>query len=135
MKHTIEMVTGDWSADGHSRTDTITIKSNLSSDNIKKAYDKGCGVIGFDLINTYCEDYEDSQLPENVYQTLKKSGFKKWDGSYEEPTEDEEGKYFVSYCEWPLLYLHIAKLGNKKLKYKVVEGNTLHIGGYGLFHG
>lgn len=39
--HTIILVVGDWSYDGHNQIDKFVIESNLSSQEIESAYKKG----------------------------------------------------------------------------------------------
>ena len=61
--HTINLVLGDWSHDGHGITDTVTIKCSHTSEQIKEAYNQAVKNLGFpDLVEDACEEYEDSYL-------------------------------------------------------------------------
>ena len=56
---TINLIVGDWSGDGHTVTETVTISSNCSVDSIRLAYKEGSEILGFDLSETVCREFED----------------------------------------------------------------------------
>lgn len=131
LLHTINLVVGDWSHDGHSKTETVTILSNLDKKALEKAYKKGSKKVGFDLETDVCADYEDMSMSEDISEKLKAAGIKPHD--YVE--EDEAGLSFsYNHEAFATLWLDIARLGNPDLKYEITADNntTINIGGYGL---
>lgn len=128
---TIRLVVGDWSGDGHEKTQTIYIESNLSTDQLTKAYKNGCKVIGFKLIDYIADDYLDDAIGEDEINKLQTTGF---DISKIKTEPDFNGRtaslYVQNYVD---IYLHIVKLGNPKFKFEIVNPPYLNIGGYGLF--
>jgi hypothetical protein len=68
------LVLGDWSDDGHGKTDRISITSNLDTKQIEKAYNKGAKKLGFNFVNDVANDYEDSLLPLPHLKTLIEHG-------------------------------------------------------------
>jgi len=147
LDNTISLVLGDPSDDGHGKTDTFVIKSNLDQKDIEAAYKKGSEKLGFNLINEVCEEYEDSLLPKDKIDILVKNGFtidnlmssSDYDREdAEEAFEDDESSGFNINSEYfANTYLFIVKLGNKDFQYEMLKGKlnpTIDIGGYGLFY-
>ena len=129
MSKVINLVMGDWSSDGHGKTETVSIKSNLDKEEIKAAYKAGTKILGFDFINEVCADYGcHHRLPQENFETLVKHGMRRdnWD-MYDENTIS---MWTDSFSE---IYLFIVKLGNPEFEYKTVKAATIDIGGYGLF--
>lgn len=138
MNHIISLVLGDWSGDGHSKTDIVNISSNLSKKEIEKAYSLGTKKIGFDLINDVCADYEDNNLSAEHWEILKKFGYKE-DNIPGDPVDekDDHAGILVWSDGFVDLYLFIVKLGNDTFQGKILEEKdnpTIRIGGYGLFY-
>lgn len=127
MKNNIVLVVGDWSHDGHERTDQISIVSNLNAKQIEEAYKLGTQIMNFDFQKTVCTDYEDNFLDEEDSAILKSFGINQHD-------EECQGCYLNSEI-FAEIWMQIAKLGNPLLEYKFVssKANTINIGGYGLF--
>ena len=119
MNNTINLVIGDWSHDGHEKTETVTVSSNLTIKEIEKAFKIGVNKLGFDITKC-CEDYEDHVLPKKANDALKKAGFK---------GVDEEGYFYETFAD---IYLFTVKQGDDSFKYKIVTNQTINIGGYGL---
>lgn len=128
MTYTLNLILGDWSHDGHEKTETITIKTNLSKEQIKSAYIKGSNLIGVDLIDEVAAEYEDSTLSLEYLEKFKKAGF--------EPNEDMfyKGFYELDTEEYTNLYFFVLKKGNENFEYEIIENEDIDIGGYGLFH-
>lgn len=135
MNNIITLVLGDWSDDGHGKTDTINIKSNLDKKDMEKAYEAGTKKLGFDFCGYVAEDYEDNKLDDEKWNKLKELGYQN------EALEDEAEKYndgeislwTDSYTD---IYLFIVKLGNDKFEFEYLVGEQnpqIRIGGYGLF--
>lgn len=124
----IELVAGDWSHDGHGRTGSFMIDSNLNLEEIEKAYKKATKMLGFDFCNEACTGYEENYLREDHIEAMEKCGL---EVIYD--YEEEDRKYVFSE-EFVQMYLDIIKLGNESFRYSFVTGITKRIGGYGLFY-
>ena len=135
--HTITLITGDWSGDGHEKTDSVTISSNLSPKELEEAFIRGEKVIGIDFANQF-RDYESNQLPFEMIQKMSKH----FDTGYDvpqdiDPSEVDSSRYDETLYsnDYVHLWLEIAKIGNPELVYEFCKtGLTLSIGGYGLFY-
>lgn len=146
MKHIISLVLGDWSSDGHGKTDTVNIKSNLDKNELFKSYKKGSKKVGFNFIDEVCSDYEDGLLSKNYLNLLVKQGFTVDSlgndisiSNLIEVTEafeaDSEGLDLDTET-YTRIFLFITKLGNEKFQYEILkqkDSPTIEIGGYGLF--
>ena len=129
----INLVMGDWSGDGHSKTETITILSNIDKKAVEKAYKAGTKKTNVNFSDDVASDYEDSTLPTEVVTKLAEHGFKIEDYSEdEEPTDRGYGIWTDGYA---LAWLFIAGVGNPDFKFEVIEDDSpnINIGGYGFF--
>lgn len=131
--HWFTVTVGDWSDDGHGKTDTYLINSSLSKDDMeKKAYKAGCEVIGFDMVDTLCEGYEEGSIEKETVEAFALSGLDllaladKWDRE----EYAEHGGLSVRDL-WVQMWLHVCRLGASDLVAVVAAGN-INIGGYGL---
>lgn len=126
MDNIITLTCGDWSADGHGRTSSDTIRTNLTQKEIVKAYEKGAKIIGVDLSEDLCTDYEDNAFPGKARQAYADHGmgFSEYGG---------DSTCLDSYL-FTKLYLFTAQVGNPEFKYEVVDSDEITIGGYGLFY-
>jgi hypothetical protein len=128
----IKLVIGDWSCDGHEKSDDYYIESNLSKKEIEKAYKKGTKLLGFDFSEEIAECYEDSTLPKDKWEKFKELGYT---GGFDSEDQADENGVNIWLEEFLDLYLFIIQLGNPDFKYELVEEeDTIHIGGYGLYH-
>ena len=138
MDNVIELIIGDASGDGHDKRTTVAIKSNLTKEQIVNALSVGEKALGFKLRDV-CSEYEDSTIPEDVWEKLKAAGFLEamdWDD-----WEDKESysylnlNYTCGTDSFADLFLFIVKCGNDKFQYELdAPGrNSIYIGGYGLF--
>ena len=119
---TVCLTVGDWSGDGHRITSDYYIESNLTGEEIEKAYELGSEVLGFNLCNEVCEYYEDNQISDQHLEKLIQSGFN--------PPSDFE-KDWVGCKNYTKMYLHVVSLGNPSFKFEFVKADTVNIGGYG----
>lgn len=124
----LALVVGDWSGDGHDKTEKITIQSNRTAAQLEAAYRKGSKKAGVDIVRDCCNAYECNWIPEDVIEKLKKAKIR----SAEYFAEDTD---FKDADTWAELYLDICKLGDAKLKVKILADHRkqINIGGYGLF--
>lgn len=126
---------GDWSGDGHERTEDILVRVNKSSVDIETAYYKGVKVCEVD-VKSLVADFEEWDIPSAELRKLHRNGIlRDWNFDDEESlSEDFSLLYEIDmYVE---IYLRIAQLGDPDLKYETVdtdENPVLYIGGYGLF--
>lgn len=130
----IKLIVGDWSDDGHGKTDIYLIKSNLSKKDIEEAFDQGVAKIGCDITD-HCKGYTDSKIAREEYNKFVAQGFKRGDYIYEDE-DDESGPFYVSSETYRDLYLFTVKCGNDNFIFKHVfedRKNDIKIGGYGLF--
>lgn len=134
MEHLVKVVLGDWSGDGHSITDSEVIQTNLTSNEIVKAYYEGSKIVGFNLSDDACCDYQDSLLRGDQVKKLRDAGINlDYDDSHEDPIEDEEDGVSLLAEEFLELYFEICKLHRPDLQYKIVKLSQINIGGYGLY--
>lgn len=141
LKHKTELVVGDWSCDGHEKQDNILIVSNLTSEEIARAYQKGVKVVGFDLTEEVAVDYEDSSLSEEQQKMLLKANcpLEEISFNYRYAKEHPEvGGDWASFSggEFAELYLWFVEQGNPNFKFEYVAPNVprLNVGGYGCYH-
>jgi len=131
---TINLVVGDWSDDGHGRTETITINTNLTRSEVQRAYKAGVELIGVDLTKEVCRDYEDHKIDDDTWKKFREAGLTKTDVPvWEEEDFEDISSLWVCPKSFAYLYCFIVKKGDSSFEFKVVENKDLNIGGYGLF--
>ncbi len=111
MEHLIIIAQGDTSGDGHEKVRQEFFMSNYSKWDVVLAYDAGCEALGFNPIKAlerqeYCLTQEQADKLDSMI-----------------PPENE-------YAEWvaherisldlPYLYVEVAQIGNKDVKFKWV---------------
>lgn len=134
----IALVVGDYSGDGHSKTDVFFITSNMDRKAIKEAYSKGSKKLGKDIVKTICKNYEDSKFP---IKLLEKLGidYTTLDGYHDYQDEfdsDFDTEVHVYQDDWVQIYLAVVKLGCPSFEYTMMDSNNIaiNIGGYGLYY-
>ena len=65
---------GDWSGDGHGRSEDFTVASNAPVEIVREAHYKIPEVTGID-IEGICSEYEEDEIDPETVQTLKDMGF------------------------------------------------------------
>src|SRR5688572_21393986 len=131
-KHKITVVVGDWSQDGHNLTESFTVESNLSKEEVEKAYKKGTKALKVSIADL-CNDYSDNAIPKltyNKFVSLKPS-IEELGWKCEE--DDKDGIRRIGPDEFAEMYFVTVKAGNKNFKWTYVKSGHIHIGGYGLF--
>ena len=132
---------GDWSNDGHNRSDCFVVESTLTQSELMTAYRTGVSIIGVDLINDVAKDYEDSLLSKEHEELLRKAGY----GFDKDPKgnlyferyddEDESTSYSLGVQEYLDIFLFMCRLGEPHQVIQLIKtSHSLHIGGYGLFY-
>lgn len=126
---TLEIVMGDWSNDGHGRTEKVVISTDFTREEVEKAFKAGVEKTGFD-ITTHCEDYEDGSVPNALYDYFDKAGVE-----YGNIREDNESTQGIGYDDFVKIWFKTCEIGNPDFKYTQVSHyeNEIRIGGYGLF--
>jgi hypothetical protein len=137
--HIINLLVGDWSHDGHEKTQKFTIESSLNQKELMKAYKKGCKIIGFDLTKDCCAEYEEFTLLREHKEKLKLNGFYKDPDQLNDLEEEEEKEYseedpenFMYADAFKDIWLFFIKTGNPSFTFNQ-KTETINIGGYGLF--
>lgn len=135
--HTINLVIGDWSGDGHGYKDTYTISSNLQPGEILLAFKAASSLIGLNIEDLF-DDIDRCYLTIEQLKILEKTGFpikEIFDYAFhlKNPNMELSSNITISPRDYLDIYLHIVKLGNSKFEYTLLSGNSLCIGGYGLF--
>lgn len=119
---------GDYSNDGHGKTDTFALSSSHDKDDLLDAFNRGVEIIGFD-IRDYAEDYEDSTIEVNAAKAFIELGV--------EIDGDDEEFYLDPHTIFDAIIATI-KVGNPEIKIEKVEGGvdlvyTLGSTGYGCY--
>jgi hypothetical protein len=128
MEHKFKLIVGDWSNDGHGRSDTkICICSHSAGEVMgahKKLVSKGINLL------SQCEDYEVSNLGKDFVEKLNEIGF-----DLSGFVEFYDGYSYVNTTEWMKLYMELAKVEIPELEYKFINDGlpSIDIGGYGLY--
>ena len=124
LKHTIRVVMGDPSGDGHGRTSSDLIESSLNRSEIQDAYRAGSKILGFDLVELEKNRRDRRLLSDENVAALVANGYE---------YEIEKGEVWKH--EYGFLFLWIAKLGNPSFVYEFcrVAVPQLEIGGYDYF--
>ncbi len=133
LYHTVNLIIGDWSGDGHEHTQKTTISSNLTHSEIERAQKKGAQDMGFDICQ-HCNEYEDSSIPWAFVDLLLSQGLEFFDQEYWHPRDETPLGPSINQEDYVSIYLHQAKQGNPNFEHEVVADNDIQIGGYGLFH-
>jgi hypothetical protein len=143
LPYLINLVVGDWSNDGHSMTETITISSNLKKKDVEKAYKKGAKKLKLDVTEDVAADYQDGYIYDDQWKKLAVVGltlenvFDDDRLSLDEVTDELEdgGRYFsIHPGAFANIWLFVAQQGNPIFRFRVNNDDSpnINIGGYGL---
>lgn len=136
--HVINLVVGDWSGDGHSKTSTYTFETNLTPQAVKQYYQFGATKEQHFVINTIAKDYEDTKLNEDHIRVLRELDYPVDSMEWATDNQNDDEPY-ITEEEFVDLYWHIVSRGNPVLcpiVYKRVDdiNANINIGGYGFFY-
>lgn len=147
--YTYRIVTGDWSDDGHGKSDQFTFNVNYNIDQIRKAYKKAQKKlkIAFDCNEKgkykLCEAYENDSLSKETINHLRQSGVN-FDNIQFGTMVDEDGSQLMEPSEMAFLFLEVVKTEIPDLSYELVQEpesingywcKDLNIGiGYGCYN-
>lgn len=128
--HTTALVVR-YAGGGYEQTEEILISSNLNSQELQEAFQKGEELIGIRFRDQFSE-YEANKIPLEMVQKMSKFFDVGFDLEDVVPEDWDEYIYVNDYVN---LWLNIAKVGNPEFVYELCEsGPKIEIGGYGLFH-
>ena len=131
--NTITLRLGDWSNDGHGRTEIFCIKSSLTVAQLEIAFAKGSKKVGFNLTD-HCADYEGCVFPVENYEKLLTMGLDDELKDSDLLDEDDEPELHLGCEDYTRFHMFICQLGDPNLVYEwVSDENVINIGGYGLF--
>ncbi|HLG28272.1 MAG TPA: hypothetical protein VI423_10845 [Paenisporosarcina sp.] len=140
LKHMVNLVIGDWSADGHAQAETLTIRSNIDKKAIKKAYKVGSKKLKIDLVKNVAHNYGDNWIGKANWEkfataglTIQKLKTFKHDRNQAKAYLAKGEGFILSADSFAKLYLFIVKQGNQQFEYEKINNSNINIGGYGLF--
>ena len=126
----ISLEMGDSGGDGHAKTETFLVCSNLNQVAMKKAYQAGTKILGFDFSDEVAAQYDAAPLSKEHIKILTKNKIQ-IDTTGEAELTGPITLYPVHFAS---IWLQILKLGNEKFQYGEIKiNNSLSIGGYALF--
>ena len=120
---------GDWSGDGHGRSEDFTVASNAPVETVREAHYKIPEVTEVD-IESICSEYGEDEIDAETVQVLKDMGFQ-----FENSSGMGEGIVNVPEMADPSLKLEIKDDDIPNLQFCGADDKGRHIGkvGYGLF--
>lgn len=133
LTHKIKLVVGDWSDDGHGKTDSYLVRTNYSAADIKRSYERALKI---HKLHVPCSDCEDSAINPDIVKLLTQHNVETSD--ILEYDKKSKTYNFVDcgpdyFCQ---LYLRISSIILTDLVYEFIDSDiaTLNVGGYGLFY-
>ena len=142
MKNRFYIVLGDWSSDGHGKSKKILIESNLTHDELQKAYLQSCKKTKIAFHNdhkaklTICVQYEQAQLTREIFDALQKLNCPindlEFDGVGDSQITDKncEDCYFNETSFVNTLMWFISLSLPSTFNWKIVEDKTPIFNGY-----
>jgi hypothetical protein len=138
MKYEIELIVGDWSCDGHEKSENFIVRCSLSKNQLEKAYKAAVKRIGLDPSEDLARDYEDHKFPREYFDKLVAAGIMITSDDFDHDGADDADD---TTCDFRFgtdtfvdLYMKVAQSENSQLTYEHVTPPSIHIGGYGLFY-
>jgi len=149
MDNRFYFVLGDWSDDGHGKTDKILIESSHPVEDVKNAYKKSCKLTGISFnhnddftgikrdlheekLYRVCTEYEQSQLSEEIFKCflkLHKDGHPCEILKQMEKNKKRDGLYLNKETFIDLFFWFVS-LSLKDFKYKKIEHEYPVLNGY-----
>lgn len=139
----IQIAVGDWSGDGHGKCDyfTFQIPEGFCVQDVREAYFQSMKDHPDLDPGSFCEEYEDSTVPDEIIAKARKLGFEwtehgfEWDG---EVTAEIDG--FADYVAWfiGLSGIKLTRLDENVLTLHFYgrddQGRHISHLGYGLYY-
>lgn len=138
--HQFRLTIGDWSGDGHGRSEDFLVISNVPVERVREAHYKIRDATGID-IESICSEYEEDEIDEETVVALKEMGFE-----FENSTGMGDG--IVNVPEMARLWVFLLQKADPTLELSMIEdeiprlqfygfnslGRHIRGVGYGLFH-
>lgn len=70
LPYIMKMTLGDWSADGHGKTDVHNLRSNRTPEEIGRAYQEAVRRTGIKFDDVVADGYEDRSYPQDAFRDL-----------------------------------------------------------------
>lgn len=136
MEYTYVLPIGDWSKDGHSQSENITMEMNKSKEEIIDAYHKTTELLNMtfdsnDMIGSnpirLINGWEDDKLSREVADILSSHGvnFELFGDYY-----PEKDCYFLDAEDAAILFMEFVKISLPDLEYKRINNKTPYLFGY-----
>ena len=138
--HQFRLTIGDWSGDGHGRSEDFLVISNVPVERVREAHYKIRDATGID-IESISSEYEEDEIDEETVVALKEMGFE-----FENSTGMGDG--IVNVPEMARLWVFLLQKADPTLELSMIEdeiprlqfygfdslGRHIRGVGYGLFH-
>lgn len=118
------MTIGDWSCDGHGRSEDFVVSSNMPVEYVRETHYKIKDKTGVD-IESICSEYEEEKLTRRLLTSLKSMGFQFENSS-------GLGVESVSVREMAQLWIFLLQKVSPVLKLKIVEDDVPRLQFYGF---
>lgn len=139
MKYTHNVVIGDWSNDGHGKSDIVPFVCTHDQEAIRKAYHdfvnkykiglhgESYAAVGDDYVGILCE-YEDCKISKEVYDILARSGIKM--DSFIDDGDVDEYLFDGGPTEVAELFMEMVKTQIPGFNYNIPEEGIETINGF-----
>ena len=127
------LILGDPFNKGHEKVEKIKLDSNLTLEEIEKAYQKGSQLIGVDVITQMFNSYDNNKISAILLNKLYKFGFSLSSLKKELFKKMDNVEIQLIKSDFVDIVLFVVKLGNNNFNYKLIENKEWYIGGYGFF--
>ncbi len=122
---------GDWSGDGHSQCEYFLFKSNKPVEEVREAYFNARRKFKNLSPESFCNDYQDSEIPEELIKEANTLGFKIDPDNF---FHDELAEYVAWFCclgDHDLVLEKQANTNESMLVFYGYDHKKRHIGGFG----
>jgi len=102
MNYTMTFDFGDWSNDGHGRTETVNLIANHPADKIAEAYHLAAKKVGFQFHQEVARGYGERSFPAQKFLDM---GMDRDEVAYENDPNDEPEKWTVGWAEHMVVLL------------------------------
>lgn len=140
--HDVRMIVGDWSGDGHEKTENFSIVSNRSQQEIVAAHDKTIKSLKYDPLSDL-DEYEVQFLSKKSINCFVELGVT-WESiGWDVPSPalgrssdviDQSINDDIGTEDVVALYMVLAAVSDPDLRYANRKSDYIHVGGYGIFH-